>query len=96
MTPEFLLSIGFMRDGVTEGEYAYTLYDKYPTEDTLDNTSWEPCFHVVVNIIDQSIWLEAYDGGGKTLAAMELPGLLTEQRIYSILASLGQPIKIRC
>lgn len=94
MTSEFLRSLDFLPDGVVEGEYAYTLYDKHPEEDSLDNYPWEPHMHLMVNVIDKSIWLEAYDGGGKTLASLELPGKLSEQRIIDILRSLGQPIKI--
>lgn len=62
-----------MLGGLPEGnniEFGITIWQKGETEITWENL--EPRSHILWNKSENSVWLETYDKGGNTIAAMEL------------------------
>lgn len=88
VTEEWLRERGFLPDGDDPGnrEFGWKVWGAGETTDWGEH----PAMHVLVSLIDLSVWLESYDTGGKTQCLIELPYRATVANVERLLAALGE------
>lgn len=85
VTVEWLWSVGALPDGEVTGQFGIRLWDFNEEESHGEH----PAFHIVVSLVDHSVWLESYDTNGKSQALIELPEKATYGRIRQLCRALG-------